>query len=46
MRYRSDIEIVSEILKSADGDSNPTQTRIRYQALLNYNQTKETSALN
>ena len=41
MRYRSDIEIVSEILKSADGDSNPTQTRIRYQALLNYNQLKE-----
>ena len=41
MRYRSDIEIVSEILKAANGDYNTTRTRIRYQALLNYNQLKE-----
>jgi predicted transcriptional regulator len=40
MKYRSNIEVISQILKVANG-GNATRTRIMYKALLGYNQLKE-----
>jgi predicted transcriptional regulator len=40
MRYRSNIEVIGQILKVASG-GNTTKTKIMYKALLGYNQLKE-----
>jgi len=40
MKYRSRIEIISQILEAANG-RNATKTKIMYRALLSYNQLKE-----
>jgi predicted transcriptional regulator len=43
MRYRSKIDIISQILEAANG-GNATKTKITYKALLGYNQLKENLA--
>jgi predicted transcriptional regulator len=40
MKYRSRIDILSQILEVANG-RNATKTKIMYEALLSYNQLKE-----
>lgn len=40
MKYRSRIDIISQILEVANG-RNTTKTKIMYSALLSYNQLKE-----
>lgn len=40
MRYRSRIDIISQILEAANG-GNATRSKITYKAFLNYNQLKE-----
>ena len=40
MKYRSRIDIISQILEVANG-RNATKTKIMYSALLSYNQLKE-----
>jgi len=40
MKYGNNIEVISQILKVANG-GNATKTKILYQALLSYNQLKE-----
>jgi len=40
MRYRSRIDIISQILEVANG-GNATKTKIMYKALLGYDQLKE-----
>jgi predicted transcriptional regulator len=41
MKYRSKIDIISQILNAANGSSNATKTRIIYQAFLSSNQLEE-----
>jgi predicted transcriptional regulator len=41
MKYRSNIEVMGQILQVANGSSNTTKTKIMYQAFLNYNQLEE-----
>jgi predicted transcriptional regulator len=43
MRYRSKIDIISQILEAANG-GNATKTKITYRALIGYNQLKENLA--
>ena len=40
MKYRSNIEVIGQILKIANG-GNTTKTKIMYKAFLGYNQLKE-----
>ena len=40
MRYRSRIDIISQILEAANG-GNATKSKITYKVFLNYNQLKE-----
>ena len=40
MKYRSNIEVMGQILQVANG-SNATKTKIMYQAFLSYNQLEE-----
>jgi predicted transcriptional regulator len=40
MKYRSRIDIISQILEIANG-GNATKTKIMYKAFLSYNQLKE-----
>lgn len=40
MKYRSRVDIASQILEAANG-GNATKTKIMYKALLSYNQLKE-----
>ena len=40
MKYRSNIEIIGQILKAANG-SNATKTKIMYKAVLGYTQLEE-----
>jgi predicted transcriptional regulator len=40
MRYRSRIDIISQILDAANG-GNATRSKITYKAFINYNQLKE-----
>ena len=41
MKYRSNIEVMGQILQVANSDSNATKTKIMYQAFLSYNQLEE-----
>ena len=41
MKYRSNIEVLGQILQVANSDSNATKTKIMYQAFLSYNQLEE-----
>jgi predicted transcriptional regulator len=41
MKYRSNIEILGQILQVANGSNNATKTKIMYKALLGYNQLKD-----
>jgi predicted transcriptional regulator len=41
MKYRSNIEVMGQILQVANGSSNATKTKIMYQAFLSYNQLEE-----
>lgn len=41
MKYRSNVEVMGQILQVANGDSNATKTKIMYQAFLSYNQLEE-----
>jgi predicted transcriptional regulator len=41
MRYRSNIEILGQILQVANGSNNATKTKIMHRAFLGYNQLKD-----
>jgi predicted transcriptional regulator len=41
MKYRDRIDIISQILETANGYDNATRSKIMYKALLSYTQMKE-----
>jgi predicted transcriptional regulator len=41
MNYRSNIEVMGQILQVSNGSNNATKTMIMYQAFLSYNQLEE-----